>query len=329
MKTYDFGFIFCGDKSEALVKWLKEECRYRGLKFLWIHEKNAPDVLRELEDRKLRIKYLVDNESNYYNPGDIYLKICYLVKDSGGIVIDDPDTARSAADKSITHFDLEDEGIPVPYTIVIRNWQPDDFSLTKEQLRKLGVPFIIKPARGFGQKGVVKEASGDIKQIAEARHFSRGDNFLLQEKIIPYEMEGQPAWFRVYYLFGEIIPCFWNPASGHYFHVTLRQMYRNILIPLARITSEIARIAKLNFFSTEIAVTQPAKKKRRFVVIDYVNDQCELCVRPAKIGGPVPDIIHHIAETFVEMAWMHKIGKEPAPHRSIFLAKAQTADESI
>lgn len=328
MKTYDFGFIFIGNKKESIIKWIREECRFRALSFLWINEHNAPKILQKLSSNKLKIRFLVDNESDYFNPEDIYMKICYAVKDSGGEVIDDPDKARSSADKSIMHFDLVEAGLSVPYTVVVRNWQPDDFELSKEQLKGLGTPFIIKPARGFGQKGVIKDASGDIKQIAEARHFSRGDNFLLQEKIEPIMLDDQMGWFRVYYLFGEIIPCFWNNQTGEYKHVSLREMHNFRLLPLARYASEIARMVNMKFFSTEIAVTGRGKK-RRFVIIDYVNDQCELCVRPTKMAGPVPEAIHHIAEALVEHAWMHRVGKKPIIHRSIWLAKAKNVDESI
>jgi len=328
MAAYDLGFVFIGDKKESIIKWLREESSLRGLKFLWINEPNAPEMLSKIEKRKIKVSFLVDNESNYYNPEDIYMKVCYAVKDQGGRVVDDPDNARASADKSVTHYDFAEAGLPVPYTIVVRNWQPDDFSLSKDQLKKLGLPFIIKPARGFGQHGVVKDASGDITQIAEARHFSRGDNFLLQEKIVPAVLGDMPGWFRVYYLFGEIIPCFWHPETGVYRHVTLREMHKFRLLPLARYVSEIARIVNMKFFSTEIALAGQGKE-RRFVIIDYVNDQVELCVRPTKIGGPVPEVVHHIAETIAEHAWMHKVGKKPITHRDIWLAKAATEDESI
>jgi len=328
MSTYDLAFIFIGNKNESIIKWLKEEARLRELSFLWINEHNAQTVLDKLHSKKVRIRFLIDNEANYFDPEDIYLKICYTVKDSGGRVVDDPDKARPSSDKSIMHYDLEDSGLPVPYTVVVRNWQPDDFELKKSELKKLGVPFIIKPAKGFGQHGVIKEATGDIKQIAEARHFSRGDNFLLQQKIEPVMLGDHMGWFRVYYLFGEIIPCFWNTQTGEYRHVTLREMYAFRLLPLARYVSEIARMVGLKFFSSEIAVTGKGKD-RHFVIIDYVNDQCELCVRPTKMAGPVPEVVHHVAETFVEHAWMHKIGKKPIVHRAIWLAKAKTEDESI
>ncbi|MBU0502314.1 MAG: hypothetical protein ABIH69_02530 [bacterium] len=328
MAKFDLGFIFVGNKNEAVLKWFRREAALRKLRFLWVNEHNATDVFTKVLSGKIKIDFLVDNESNYYNPQDLYLKICYAVKDKGGKVVDDPDRARSCADKSIAHFDLVEAGLPVPYTVVVRNWQPDDFELTKEELKKLGKPFIIKPATGFGQKGVVKEASGDIKQIAEARHFNRGDNFLLQEKIVPTTFGQHMAWFRVYYLFGEIIPCFWHTETGHYTHVSLKEMSKYHLMSLARLVSEIASVVKMNFFSSEIAVSGKGKA-RHFVIIDYVNDQCELCVRPTEKAGPVPEIVHHIAQTFARQAWLRKHGEKSVIHRSIWLAKAKEKDESI
>jgi hypothetical protein len=130
------------------------------------------------------------------------------------------------------------------------------------------------------------------------------------------------AWFRVYYLFGEVIPCFWHTDTGAYQHVTMREFYEYKLLPLAEIVFEVADIVRLNFFSTEIALTGEGGD-RRFVVIDYVNDQCELCVRPPKMAGPVPEVIDHIAEVFVRMAWVHKIGKKIVMHRTIRLADGQ------
>ena len=71
-------------------------------------------------------------------------------------------------------------------------------------------------------------------------------------------------------------------------------------------------------------------KERRFVAIDYVNDQPELCVRSEKVGGgPVAEVVEHAAERIVDVAWRMSRGIEPGIYRSIWLAKAHLADEGI
>lgn len=173
----------------------------------------------------------------------------------------DPDDARQASNKAITHYDLLKANIPVPYTVAVRNWEPKNFRLTKEERQKLGVPFIIKPATGFGQHGVVRQAHGSIAEIAKARHYDRGEDFLLQQACTPIMLGNKQTWFRTYYVFGEIIPCWWNTQTGLYGHLSLREMYKYKLLPLARITSEIAKITKMELFTTEISLTLQEKER--------------------------------------------------------------------
>ncbi|MBL7198279.1 MAG: hypothetical protein ISS47_09295 [Candidatus Omnitrophica bacterium] len=333
MKIYDFAFAWDGDRREKILKWIRRECSLRNLNFLLVNDNNVSRVISDLEKGRLKIRFLLDTAAEYYIPKDLYTRLCYAVKDVEGYIACDPDDARQAANKAVTHYDLLRANVPVPYTVVVRDWEPDNFKLTKDELKRMGKPFIIKPASGFGQKGVIKDATGSIVEIAKARHFNRGDSFLLQEKIIPTFLGDKQGWFRVYFLFGEIIPCWWNTESGWYSHVTLREMYNYKLLPLARITSEIARITNMDFFSSEIAVSGRGKD-RRFVAIDYVNDQPELNVRSEKvsrgfIGGPVPEVIEHIAERVIEIAWRMSKGIPVGIHRSIWLAKAKLEDESI
>ena len=328
MEIYDFALTWNSGYNEKFVKWARKECYLRGLKFILVRQSSVAGLINSLEKGKARIRFLLDNEADYNDPNNLFAKFCYAVKDKGGYVVCDPDDARQASNKAITHYDLVKANIPVPYTVVVRNWKPDNFKLTKEELTCLGLPFIIKPATGFGQKGVVKNATGSIKEIAQARHFNRGDDFLLQQKIEPIVLMGRRAWFRVYFLFGEIIPCWWDTETGHYSHVTLRDMHRFRLLPLARITSEIARMTQMDFFTTEIAIAGNSKE-RKFVAIDYVNDQPELCVRSEKVAGPVSDVIQHIAERITEIAWRTTKGMRISIDRSIWLAKAKTEDDSI
>ena len=333
MRQYDFALSWDDSTREKFIKWIRRECSLRDLELLLIIERNVSRVIDSLERGRLKIKFLLDCAADYYDRKDLFTRLCYAVKDVGGHVVCDPDDAREASNKAITHYDLLKANVPTPYTAVVRNWEPNNFKLSKDELKKLGKPFIIKPASGFGQKGVVKDAKGSIVEIAKARRFNRGDNFLLQEKIEPLHLGEKQGWFRVYFLFGEIIPCWWNTETGWYAHVTLREMYNYKLLPLARITSEIARITNMDFFSSEIAVSGRGKD-RRFVAIDYVNDQPELNIRSEKVsggfvGGPVPEVVEHIAERVVEIAWRMSKGIPVGMHRSIWLAKAKLEDESI
>ena len=246
----------------------------------------------------------MDSAATYNEDRDPYARVCYAVKDSGGVIVNDPDRARVAVDKSVMHYELINAGINTPYSVIVRNWEPNSFKLTNEEKEELGIPFVIKPACGYARQGVIKEAQGSIREIAQARDFDPGDNFLLQERIDPIEIAGRRAWFRVFHVFDTIIPCWWDDRTSHYEHITEEEFRDCRFSSLARIVAGIADIAPLLWFSTEIAVDKKFGQPR-FVAIDYVNDQCDMTAQSQDKTGVPDSIVRFTAKCIIEAA--HKL----------------------
>jgi hypothetical protein len=300
---------------------LERECKTRKMSFIWCNDGNVKKIIKGLQDGKLKIRFLLDTEATYSDQKDLYAKLCYKVKDAGGKVVDDPDDAKVSIDKSVMHYKLMRAGIPVPYTVVIRNWEPDKFELSQAERQKLGKSFIIKPALGYSQQGVIKNATWDIREIAKARKFDKGDNFLLQKRIEPTDLGLKKAWFRIFYLFGEIIPCWWDPDTRIYEHVKMKEMIDFELIPLVSTVLQIASITNMEWFSTEIALRIKKTGDRKFIAIDYVNDQCDMTVKSQKQDGVPDDIVEHIAKRFIRIAQLFLDGQDISKHYSLLLAK--------
>jgi len=250
----------------------------------------------------MTIRVLLDTEATHNKEKDIFSRICYAVKDVGGVVINDPDRTRVAIDKAVTHYELINAGITTPYTVIVRNWEPNYFKLTPQERKNLKAPFIIKPALGYGQQGVVKDARGSIKEIASARNFDKGDNFLLQERVNPIELAGKRAWFRVFNVFDTIIPCWWDDRHNLYEHVAYEEFNNFRLFSLAKIVAKIASITKMVWFSTEIAIDL-YNSKMRFLAIDYVNDQCDMSAKSETVSGVPNPIVEHTAYCIVDITW--------------------------
>jgi hypothetical protein len=258
--------------------------------------------------------------ATYSVPYEKYAHLCYAVKDTGRKVLNDPDDAKSATDKSITHYDLLEAGIPVPFTVVVRKWEPDTLRLTETERKNLGIPFVIKPASGYGKIGVVVDAR-TLQEVIKARDFVRGDNFLLQEKIEPVVLDGKRGWFRVFHVFGEVIPCWWDiTTGGTYEHVTFGEMYSFQLLHLVRIITRIARITSMEFFTTEIAVAKRGDQKIP-VAIDYVNDQCDLDVKSEEPSAPPDGVVEHIIRRIVRYADDYRHGIEAPRAVGIWVAR--------
>jgi hypothetical protein len=157
---------------------------------------------------------------------------------------------------------------------------------------------VIKPAMGYGRRGVILDAvgEGDLERSAAAWPDA---HYLLQRREVVAELEGQPAYFRVFYVFGSVWYCWWNCHTDGYRRVTPEEEQRHGLAVLGDIVRRVAALTGMRFFSSEIAMTEPG----RFVLIDYVNDQCHMLSQEANPRMGVPNtVVAEIADRLVSAA---------------------------
>lgn len=327
--------------DERFFQWLREACAVRGLSCEVVDNRVVAQAHEAIQGGRLRIGTLLDLSAAWWDHEDPYVQLCYAVKDTGGRVIDDPDAAMMADHKAVSHHRLQRAGIPVPPTVLLRRWVPDR-GLTAEERAIVGEEVVIKPARGWGWKGVVLGVRGDLEVVSRARDFDRTDDFLVQRQV-PYSTllddhgVARPSWWRVFYLFGEIIPCWWNPENGEYRLLSLRDLWTHDLLPLARLAAEIARLSGMDFFSTEICLAdEPAVSEtpyqalgRQFYVIDYVNDQCDIRCQSQHAAGPPDEVVRHLADRFADIAWRQRSGLPLDGHRSLWLRRAPEGDPTV
>ncbi|MDD5504827.1 MAG: hypothetical protein PHV77_05945 [Candidatus Omnitrophica bacterium] len=288
MRRYNIGINWNSLDDCYFAKALKKICREKKLIFLWVHDGVAKKILKKLYEHELRIDALIDTDATYNDPDDIYARVCYAVKDSGGIVINDPDNTQFAINKAVMYYKLLYLGFSTPYTIVIRKWHPKKVLLNREQKARLGAPFIIKPAQGYAQKGIIRQANSTPYCIAKARAFDPDDDFLLQKKVTPVSINGKRCWFRVFRIFDYILPCWWDDTLSRYEHMSEYEFKEYGLSALFDITSGLAKATGMVWFSTEIALLGPQGGKPEYTVIDYVNDQCDM-TPISQIPSGIPD----------------------------------------
>ena len=195
--------------------------------------------------------------------------------------INPAEVSKWSEDKATMHLELITAGIHTPYTIILPPFieQP---VIAEFDLTRLGNQFVIKPTNEGGSSGVILGAFS-MDQILRARMEFPEQKYLIQATVIPRTIHGQPAWFRVFYAVGKTYPCWWHPLSHVFSVVTPQDEHRYELTPLRDITQKIASLCKLEWFSTEIALTL-----EHFVVVDYVNDGIDTRLQSKAVDG-VPD----------------------------------------
>ena len=151
---------------------------------------------------------------------------------------------------------------------------------------------------GYGRRGVVLDAMS-LADIARSIAAWNDANYLLQQRIVPRDLNGEPAYFRVFYAFGSIWCCWWNCFTDKYRVATGEEIAAFSLGALGEIVRQIAALTSMRFFSTEIAQADSGQ----FVVIDYVNDQCHMLSQSADPQKGVPDdVVAAIAHRLVTAA---------------------------
>lgn len=271
-----------------------------GLKILSVNPSNLGEVQEKIKKEKLLFKALLDRASDTSGVFDPLIdKIIF----SGAKTLNEASNAIRAMDKATMHLEFLSRGIDVPYTIILS--PSDDVNNIKEKdLKQLGRPFIIKPSRGGGGYGVVVGAEnlGDI--MAARRQFAE-DKYLLQEKVVPIILGEHRAYFRVFYVCGKIVPCWWDDNT-HIFTVLDEKDEKKYHLEKLRTNAKtIAEISRLDFFSTEICVTD----KGRFVVVDYVNDPCDMRPKSIYVDGVPDDVMQYIINEII-----HYVKKAERPH---------------
>jgi hypothetical protein len=264
------------------ISLIDAECTRRGLRMSAPGAGDAARVAAALKSGTLRVGTFLDRAAPDEEP---FMELAAAMVRSGARYLNRPDAMRKAADKATMHLEFLSHGIEVPYTIIISPYSRErQVELSLEQLARLGRPFIIKPANTTGGGTGVITGAETLKDVIDSRKHHQDDKYLLQEKVVPAELGGRRAWFRVFFVCGGIFPCWWNEITHIYEEVTQDQIGGFSLSPLVSNTREISAVCGLDFFSTEIAMTSDG----RFLTVDYVNEICDMRLQSRNADG-VPD----------------------------------------
>lgn len=303
---YHLAVAWDWEYDRDFVAMLEAAAHRLGLSSYSITHHNVAETLDRLTRGELVFGAFLDRAGE----GDEkFPPLARFIAGSSVYFINHPDNVRRAADKATMHLEFLTAGLEVPYTVIISPYnRKKEVEIRLSDLARLGWPFIIKPANTTGGGiGVVMNAAS-LKDVIEARKHHKNDKYLLQERIIPTRLNGRKAWFRVFYVFGKVLPCWWDDETHIYGILGTLEAEQHGLEPLMSIPHRIYEVCKLEFFSTEIALTED----RRFVVVDYVNEICDMRLQSRHTDG-VPDAIVADICTTIAQHVRERLNDPPQP----------------
>ncbi len=301
-KKFDFAIAWNWEYDKDFVDRIEYLAKENGISTYLIHPENVSEVFSLVKENKIYFRVFLDRASDVDEQYEPIAKLSMqseMHKDPHQriSVINPHDLTHRAADKATMHLEFLTNDIEVPYTIIISPFRHEPApKLTDDQLGVIGKPFIIKPANTTGGGiGVVLDAQS-LNDVLEARKHYIDDKYLLQELIKPLKYGERKAWFRVFYAFGKVIPCWWDDVTHIYEPVTPEDERKYDLYELRAIAKKIFRVCRLHFFSTEIATTT----NHRFVVVDYVNEICDMRFKSATPDGVPNESVDKIIRAMID-----------------------------
>lgn len=299
MISFDLAIAWNWEFDIDYVRGLESECKRRNISTYQVGSENLMEVVEKLQSGKIQFKAFYDRASD---ADEAFLALVRLLESPAIRVVNPHRFVAHAIDKATMHLEFITDGLFVPTTIILSPQSlKQDVGITQKNLDELGMPFVIKPANTTGGgTGVVLNARtmGDVRA---ARLVHPKDKYLLQEFIRPKDLDGRRAWFRAYSVFKETIICWWDDTTHEYTGLTREEERQYNLGGLHEVMRKIKQICKLDFFSSEIALSDDGK----FVVVDYVNEICDMRLKSKYRNGAPDDLVHCIERLVAEEIASH------------------------
>jgi hypothetical protein len=273
------------------VHFVEQACHAQGLTLWQITPDNLLESINALYQGERTFNTLLDRSQGE----DRFLPINRWAKEYNKKRINPAEISKWSEDKATMHLELITAGVQTPHTILLAPFLEQPV-LPPLDLTPLGNQFVIKPSNEGGGEGVILGAFS-LEQVLRARMEFPEQKYLLQSTVTPRTIQGRPAWFRVFYAVGKTYPCWWHPLTHVYAEVTASEEHRYDLTPLHDLTRRIASLCRLDWFTTEIALTL-----EDFVVVDYVNDEIDTRVQSKAVDGAPDAIMQNVARQLVTIA---------------------------
>ena len=289
MEIFDLGLAWDREFDDEFIQGLNNVALKEGLKPYLLHTYNFYSSLKDVTDNRISFRVFLDRTTDNC---PTFSGLADFLKRRGANFINHPDEAKKSQDESQMHSMFINYDIPVPKTVYLI--PQEERQILEAKIQYISKPFVLKPADGSSGGGIVLNAES-LDDILRLKEQYSDVTYLAKERIYPKNLENKPAWFRVFYCLGKIIPCWRHPVTHAYEILTLKQIYAYKLYDIWSITKKIRKACKLDFFSTEIAM----KNDEKLVVVDYVNDQCDMRKKSKFNDGVPDDVVEKIIDSIV------------------------------
>ncbi|NWF88552.1 MAG: hypothetical protein HXY50_03725 [Ignavibacteriaceae bacterium] len=288
MKIFDLGIAYNWEYDVDFVLKVENQLQSLGISTYVIHPNNVLEVKEDLLRKNLSFNTYIDRA---WDVDERFEEVGKILQRRRTRMFNPYKNVTHAIDKASMHLEFITAGLNVPHSIIIPpHSQEANIFLSVEDLAILGRPFIIKPCNTTGGGIGVVTGAESLKEVLSERVAYNNDKYLIQEKIYPNVINGKRTWFRCFWSFDKVISVLWDDQTHVYSMIDDELKAHINTKKLNQITKTIFDITNLDFFSTEVVLTADNK----YMVIDYVNDQCDMRLKSKHADGVPDEIVDQI-----------------------------------
>ena len=190
---YDLCLPWYWEYDDAFVGMVERACIMEGVSLWQVTPQNLLESITALYRGVTAFETLLNRGQGER----AFEPIERWAREHGARRINPSELSAWSEDKATMHLEFISAGLNAPHTILLPSFLEQPV-LPPIDLTPLGGSFVIKPSNGGGGEGVILGASS-MEQALRARMEFPEQKYLLQSHVEPRLLNGNPAWFRVFY----------------------------------------------------------------------------------------------------------------------------------
>ena len=317
-RRYDLAFNWAANRPTPFTDAVTESARRHRISVLSVARGEVDAVRRRVERGRIGIGVFLNTQAEGISLESPSMRLARVLKARGALVVEDPDDAPVYADRALQLEYLQRAGLPVPQHLVLQR-QPGGPVISAAARSALGRTWAAVAARGLNRRAVLVSTAQHVWPALARSGFKRGQKILVyryQEPVVEGDMELR---FRIWYLFGRIIPSWCRRDRSHFQRLNLDDTKHDAFTQLIAMVRRCADVTGLDWFMTELLVTGSARR-RKVIVLEPPNALAGLGPGVAVLSETSSAILRLAAQRLVEVAWRRARGLPLSDGTGVWLA---------
>jgi hypothetical protein len=319
-RRYELAFNWAANRPTPFADAVAEWARRHRIGVLPVRRGEVDAVRRRLERGRIGIGLFLNTQADGTNLDSPSMLLGRALKARGALVVEDPDDAPVYADRALQMEYLQRAGLPVPPHVVLERDKSGGPAMPAAARSVLGRTWAAVAGRGLDRRPAVVSTAQHVWPALARNGFRRGQKVLVyrhQEALAEGDMELR---FRMWYLFGRIIPAWCRRDRNHFQRLMLEDTAQEAFAEMVAIVRRCAEITGLDWFMTEMLVTG-AQRRRKVLILEPPNALAGLGPGVAVLSEASSGIMRLAGQRLVDAAWRHARGLPLVDGTGVWLAR--------